>query len=135
MIKIQKIAKGGGKIVSGKVGEVYYSIYYEVVSFSIVEIANSITKMNPLLHLTSLNLCQQLLAIMQYLMKESISYELKLEDIGITQGGQIKVFISPLLLINSKKTQVNRKLAIDSVDKVLLWWKTTVSKGGKAESL
>jgi hypothetical protein len=40
MIKIQKIAKGGGKTLSGKPAEVYYSIYYEVVPYSITEIAN-----------------------------------------------------------------------------------------------
>jgi len=64
MIKIQKIAKGGGKVSAGKTGEVYYSIYYEVVAYSIMEIASSTKKFNSLLpNLTSLNLCQQLLAI------------------------------------------------------------------------
>jgi len=51
-----------------------------------------------------------------------------MEDIGITESGNIKVYISPLLLINSNSQAVNRKKAIDSIDTVIQWWKTTTSK-------
>jgi hypothetical protein len=45
----------------------------------------------------------------------------------VTENGEIKIYISPHVIINSDDKKPDRKEMMKSVDKIMGWWGTTIS--------
>lgn len=63
-------------------------------------------------------------------MSIEVFYCLRLDDIGVSFGGEIKVFISPHVLLNLANKKPDRGDVMTSIDMVMGWWGTTISTKG-----
>ena len=58
-------------------------------------------------------------------MKEDIFYLLTPDTVGITEEGEIKVYVSPLEILNDKNEHLTKLDVMTSIDNLLSWWNNT----------
>ena len=76
--------------------------------------------------LLTINLKNVLLKLNDYLIAQKISYNFNLDDIGVTNSGDIKIYISPLVVCGSNQ-KVDRSIIKKSISKIVNWWEITLS--------
>ncbi len=61
-----------------------------------------------------------MIELIEYLLQSDIYYFVKLEDIGVAQNGEIKVYISPNIIFDcSKHIENDKKMVYKALDKVI----------------
>lgn len=97
IVQIERVAKSTTKSSLEKGAQSYYSLYYEVVPHSLRKLAQSSMAEAGFLPIpTAEELCEKIADVSEYLMKQNIWFKVRLEDIGITEEGQLKVYVPPL---------------------------------------
>lgn len=79
---------------------------------------------NILKKINQINLHKILNNLSDYLIRAGVNYLFALGDIGVTKEGEIKVFFSPIHIINDK--EIINQIAT-SINKITAWWETTLA--------
>lgn len=77
---------------------------------------------------SSIELCQQLVEASEYLMREDVYYLLTIANIGITEAGEVKIYISPLEIVDERNKNLTKADVMASIDKIIGWWNNTLAR-------
>lgn len=135
IIQIERVAKSNVKLTPDSKPETFYSIYYELVPFSLKKLASS-TKAEsahfPIF--TASDLCNKLVEVCEYLMEADIYLTIRLEDIGVAEDGDIKVYVPPLTIGKEDNRKVSKRNIMYNIDRIMTWWRTTSSSRSRKPS-
>ena len=127
LMHISKISRVHPKSAPNVPKQLFYAFYFEAVPFSLKKAVSDHGSHHPLIfQLAKINLEQTLTVLSRYLSERGIDYCFRLEDIGVTREGEIKVYVSPLKLCGMSNSRRGSKPVRNSIKKLSNWLETTL---------
>lgn len=71
--------------------------------------------------------------VTEYLIEKDIWFKVSLSDIGIDEQKNIKVFVSPLEIVDSDKNRGHTNEIMANLDQIVGWWSSVRTSRGSSK--
>jgi serine/threonine protein kinase len=129
LLSVQSIQHSPPKLPPSKHGLTAYSLLYETVPYS-AKIAGlgGIPDQNLVSMIAKIDIREILADLTTYLMAMGIFHTVRLNDIGLTAEGTVKIYVSPEIICGIRSQAQKKTSILRNNEKLASWWETTFAR-------